>query len=289
MVAPGFLENPEVRRWLNGVEPAWTMLEFSSLNALRHEPSRSNQAIRLQPDLADLEIAGSAITANALLLLRRAAETGGLKLTATGNLSRAVVDEMFGNIRAPDYDKAELLRFQQVINEPDFLPLHFVRILTQAANLFRKYRGKLLPSPLGRRMLAAEQHGPLQALLFHVAFWHMNLAYFDRYPLDSWPQSEVGVILWSLSASAHDWLPRETLTRLCASPVIGVLESQWDFGSSAMEVRILRPLVWFGLLESRTRAKSATELVDPRQYRKAPLFDRFVKFDVQIEGSDIRH
>jgi hypothetical protein len=35
MVAPGFLENPEVRRWLNGVEPAWTMLEFKSLNALR--------------------------------------------------------------------------------------------------------------------------------------------------------------------------------------------------------------------------------------------------------------
>ena len=56
--------------------------------------------------------------------------------------------------------------------------------------------------------------------------------------------------------------------------------------TSAMEARILRPLVWFGLLESRTRAKSA---VDRRLYRKTPLFDRFVKFDVQIEGSDIRH
>jgi hypothetical protein len=138
-------------------------------------------------------------------------------------------------------------------------------------------------------MLVAERHGPLQALLFHVALWHLNLGYFDGYPLDSWPQSEVGVILWSLSASAHDWLPRETLTRLCASPVIGVLESQWDFGSSAMEARILRPLVWFGLLESRTRAKSATELVATRLYRKAPLLDRFVRFDVQIEGPDTRH
>jgi hypothetical protein len=289
MVAPGFLENPEVRRWLNGVEPAWTMLEFNSLNALRHEPSAGNHAIHLEPDLADAEICGSAVTANALILLRRAAETGGLKLTATGNLSRAVVEEMFGIIQAPDYDKAELLRFQKVINEPDLLPLHFVRILTQAARLIRTHRGKLLPTPLGRRMLAAEQLGPLQALLFHVALWHMNLAYFDGYPLDSWPQSEVGVILWSLSASAHDWLPRETLTRLCATPVIGLLESQWDFGSSAMEARILRPLVWFGLLESRTEPRSAIELVDPRLYRKAPLFDRFVKFDVQIEGRDTRH
>src|SRR3984893_16081065 len=289
MVAPGFLENPEVRRWLNGVEPAWTMLDFDSFNALHDEPSGSNRAIRLEPGLADVEISGSAVSANALLLLRRAAETGGLKLTATGNLSRAVVEEMFAIIQAPDYDKSELLRYQKVINEPDLLPLHFIRILTQAAKLSRTYRGRLVPTRLGTRMLALEQHGPLQALLFHVAFWHMNLAYFDGYPLDSWTQREVGVILWSLSASAHDWLPRETLTRLCASPVIGVLESQWDFGSSAMEARILRSLVWFGLLESRTRAKSTTELVDPRLYRKTPLFDRFVRFDVQIEGPDARH
>jgi hypothetical protein len=71
--------------------------------------------------------------------------------------------------------------------------------------------------------------------------------------------------------------------------VIGVLESQWDFGSSAMEARILRPFVWFGLLESRTEPGSATEFVERRLYRKAPLFDRFLKFDVQVEGSDIRH
>jgi len=96
MVAPGFLDNPEVRRWLNGVEPARTMLEFNSLNALRHEPSGTNHAIRLEPDLANAEISGSAVTANALLLLRQAVETGGLKLTATGNLSRALVEEMCG-------------------------------------------------------------------------------------------------------------------------------------------------------------------------------------------------
>jgi len=265
------------------------MLDFDSFNALRHEPSASNHAIRLEPDLADPEISGSAVTANALFLLRRAAETGRLKLTATGNLSRAVVEEMCRAIKCPGYDKDELFRYQKVVNEPDFLPLHFVRILTQSAKLFRTYGGKLVSTPLGRRMLAAEQHGPLQAILFHVAFWHLNLAYFDRYSLDSWPLTQVGVILWSLSASAHDWLPRETLTRLCASPVVGVLESQWDFGSSVMEARLLRPLVWFGLLESRTRARSATELVDPRHYRKAPLFDRFVKFDVQVESPDIRH
>src|SRR6266403_6084911 len=109
MIVSGFLENPEVRRWLNGVEPAWTMLEFDSLNAPRHEPSTNNHEIRLEPDLGDAEICGSAVTANALILLRRAAQAGGLKLTATGNLSRAVVEEMFGIIQAPDYDQTEVL------------------------------------------------------------------------------------------------------------------------------------------------------------------------------------
>jgi hypothetical protein len=35
MVAPGMLANPEVRQWLNGIEPAWTILVFDSFfNAL---------------------------------------------------------------------------------------------------------------------------------------------------------------------------------------------------------------------------------------------------------------
>ena len=50
----------------NGVEPAWTMLNFDSFNALHDEPSASNHAIRLEPDLANAEISGSAVMANAL-------------------------------------------------------------------------------------------------------------------------------------------------------------------------------------------------------------------------------
>src|SRR6202008_4039857 len=107
----------EVRRWLNGIEPAWTLLDFDSFSALHDEPSASNRAIRLEPNLTATEISASAVTANALFLLRRAAETGGLKLTATGNLSRAVVEDMCGIMEWPGYDKDELFGFQKVINE----------------------------------------------------------------------------------------------------------------------------------------------------------------------------
>jgi hypothetical protein len=42
MVSPRFPENFEVRRWLNGIEPAWTLLDFDSFNALHDEPSANN-------------------------------------------------------------------------------------------------------------------------------------------------------------------------------------------------------------------------------------------------------
>ena len=262
------------------------MLETESFNALHHEPSASNRAIRLEPNLSETDLSGSAVSRTALELLQRAA-TDGLKLTATGNLSRGVVAEMIEIVEWPGLDKGELFGFHKVINEPDFLPVHFVRVLAQATKLCHTRRGKLVVTRPGKSMLVPERHGILHALLFHVALWHLNLGFFDRNPIDSWPQSHTGIVLWSLSTGASDWLDPETLTRLCTIPVVGVLKSTWDLGSYAMEARILRPLVWFGLLEQRNEKRTGP--VDRRFYRKTPLFDRFLKFSVQIEGPTTRH
>jgi hypothetical protein len=102
--------------------PAWTLLDHNSFNSLHHEPSASNQMIRLEPDLNETDLSGSAVTRTARILLQRAADKGGLKLTATGNLSRAVVSEMVEIIEWPGLDKDELFQFHKVVNEPDFLP-----------------------------------------------------------------------------------------------------------------------------------------------------------------------
>ncbi len=50
-VAEDFLKDPQVRGWLDGVEPAWTLLTFESLRALRQEPSTVQTAIRIADDL----------------------------------------------------------------------------------------------------------------------------------------------------------------------------------------------------------------------------------------------
>jgi hypothetical protein len=69
--------------------------------------------------------------------------------------------------------------------------------------------------------------------------------------------------------------------------VIGVLDSDWDLGAFAMESRILRPLWWFGLLESRPEGMAG--LGEPRLYRKTPRFDLFIKCRVKIERPATRH
>jgi hypothetical protein len=200
MVAADFLQDPQVRQWLDGVEPAWTLLTFDSLRALRQEPSarpRSGSPIISVP-------MRSPAARNTFILLRQAIERGGLSLTATGNLSRVVVAVMRKLIEWPGYEQADAFRLHKVINEPDFLPLHIVRLLAEAAKLVRTQRGKLVVTPLGKSMLSEARQGSLQAILFHLAFWHVDIGYFGRGLLGSWSQTDTGVVLWSLSVCGND-------------------------------------------------------------------------------------
>ena len=196
MSGPGFpVDDSELRRWMGDVEPAWNSLAFESFNALRHEPSATNRALSLASDLSLDELNASAVARNALLLVRRASVGSGLKLTATGNLARSVVADMIDLFDWPDFDKAEEFRFHKVVNEPDFLPVFFVRHLVEVAKLVRQHRGLLKATRLGRELAEEPRVKALLAILFHVTFWHCDLSYLCRDLHGSWPQRDVGVIL----------------------------------------------------------------------------------------------
>jgi len=283
VVAPGMLQNPSVKTWLAGVEPPWTLLDQASFAALREPPSPIAGPIRLAADLTQEELRQSPVARNTLILLRAAATGPGLKVTAAGNLSRVVVAEMRHLFTWPDYDEAEAFQFHKVINEPDFLPLYFVRNMLQAGTLLRKQKGHLKVTPAGRRMMEEPNVPALQALLFHITMWHLDLH-------RGWPQQDAGIVLWSLSVAATDWEPRERLSRLCTIPIKRVLDQAWDSASFAMEAQILRPLLWFGLLEHREDDKDPRGFGTRHLYRKTTLFDRFLSFDVTLEnGGGPRH
>jgi hypothetical protein len=48
-----------------------------------------------------------------------------------------------------------------------------------------------------------------------------------------------------------------------------------------MEAKILRPLLWFGLLEYRREKIPNTQFATLNYYRKTALFERSLKFDVK--------
>ena len=284
MVNPGMLQSPSVQKWLGGVEPAWTLLDLDSFSQLRSPPAPNAGAIKLAPDLTENEFQLSAITKSTLGFLEAASETPGLKLTATGNLSRAVVADMCDIFDWPDFNKEERFRLNKVTNETDFLPLFFIRHVAQFAKLVHRRKGYMKVTTAGRSILKRRE--ALQAVLFHTAFWNMDLGDLGRGLHSGWPQGDIGVVLWSLSVAANTWQPRDRLTRLCTIPNNGVLNSTWDSGSLAMEANILRPLLWFGLLELKQEEIEGDKINRLNLYRKTPLFDRFCSFDVTLDGAD---
>lgn len=278
------LKHPRFRAWLGDVEPAWSLLDVSSLLALVNAPVRLDRPspIRLAVDFTADEVAASPAAYHMLKLLRLADAADGLKLTASGNLTRAVVADFATVLDWPDFDLAFVQGLCKVINEADVQPLQFLRLVAMRCGFLRKTRGRLVLTKAGRQMLAPGSPAALQAIVFHAAFWRTNLAFFDGAPLPEWPQSHVGVVLWSLAAAANSWQSDDRLVRLCAIPDDDVIDAPERFASFALAARVLRTLLWFGLMErgeaGRDRRPPGAEL-----FRKTPLYDRFIGFKVRLE------
>ena len=57
----------------------------------------------------------------------------------------------------------------------------------------------------------------------------------------------------------------------------------WDGSAYAMQARILRPLLWFGLLEYRSEKDPDSRFAARQYYRKSAIFDRLLAFDVKMD------
>ncbi len=218
-------------------------------------------------DLASDDAGRSAVARNTQVLLDAAAKGPGLKLTATGNLAPSVVAEAF---TWPGFDKSHEFRHHKVANEPDYLPLFFTWHIAEGTKCLRKYKDHLKLTQSGRRGLDPANAGALQAVLFNTTFWQLSLSYLARGLHGAWPQNNAGLLLWCLSVAADDWQTQTRLTRLCTIPINGVLEATWDTGATTMEARILRPLVWFGLMETRPENAEGPRWQATYLYRKTP-------------------
>lgn len=268
------------------IPPAWAHLQPASLKALLEPPGRVPQAVRLTPHNVPVEAALQVpMVVAARLLLALAVEKNGLVLTPAGALKRVDVRHVFDRTEWPGYDRATTLAVNKVINEDDAHGVLFTRIALQAAGLLRKRLGILKASKAAKAMLAPEAAPALLAALFEAVFWKVNLQDFDRNPVDFWPQHHMGVVLWSLSVTAHGWSSAAELMPACT--IMDTLDEvqRPDLPEYAMVSRVLRPLTWLGLLESRKQKRPSGWGFD-EDFRTAPLFGQLMGFEVTMKGAE---
>ena len=278
-------ETLEVSDWPGGLTPVWSLLEPPSAQALRSEPSSENGALRFASDVEDEALAQSVMVRNALVMLE---EMGGNETmwisSSSGCLMKKCVTTLRGLISWPGLEGTEHFRKDKTYREQDVGELHLLRLLLERAGLIRSGGLWFEVTPLGRAMLEPGRRGMLQAILFRHAFWDMDLSRFVRvHPRGLpgwWPQGEIGVILWGLSAMAEDWQNAATLAALCSIPDDEMPETRGWSASTMFVWRILWPLRWFGLLEYR----GPEETLDVA-WRKSVLFDRFLSFDVRLSDT----
>lgn len=271
---------------MTSIPPAWAHLEPTSIKALLEPPGRLPKALRITPYDVPVEAALAApMVVAARLLLELAVRQGGLVLTPAGFLKRADVWHVFDQTEWPGYDNAETLRMSKVINEQDAYGVLFTRIALEVAGLLRKRAGVLKATRVAKSMLADEAAPALLGELFQAVFWRMNLQDFDRNPLEFWPQHHAGLVLWCLSVTAHKWSSAEYLAPLCTIMATIIDPVAHDLPGFAMATRVLQPLTWLGLMESR-KQKRVSGWGDNEDFRKTPLFDQLLNFRVEMLGEE---
>ena len=271
----------EMADWPGGVEPVWTLLEPESARALRAEPAADNPALRLATDLPDEAFGESAFVRNALIALELIANEFLPRFTEKGHFGRDMVASMREAMTWPGMEATEQFRTGKALREGDVWELHLLHRLMELAGLMdgRAFLGQL--TPLGHEMREPGRRGALQALLFRHLFWRADLSEFvETFPRGlpgRWPQDDIGVILWGLSNVAGEWQSVDTLRALTAVRDDAVAKMHWNAEGTMFVGRVLGPLRWFGLLEYRGPPETFEV-----GWRKTPLFDRFLSFDVRL-------
>ncbi len=230
-------------------------------------------------DLPTAEIVTNSIVPNARILMAQL-DGIGAKLTAKGNLNRKLVETLVDRFDWLGVDAAEVRRFNKVVNEEDYIPAMYLHAVLKLAGLARTEKGFLKLTKKGRSLLAEDAAGQLQSVLFRTTFARYNPAYLDRYDLPEFFAPQIGLILFLISQCCDDWRPADALMRSVSLPIDEAQNARYpDMVVSAFEVRVLRYLRWFGLMEQQ-RPAANHEWRQPRLYRKTKLFDRVLTFQL---------
>ncbi len=233
--------------------------------------------------LADLDKSELFVSVRTMLLA--VVERGGVKATASKNLTRRFVSEMM-EILLTEEQREEIYKYRKTINEKDVWPVHDARVVAQVAGMLRLNKGKFVVPAKWTSLLTPERAGELFMRLFKKHFTKSNLAYFDNFPEVRSIQSCVGYTFYRLGIVATDWHDVEDLPVATLLPAVRIdIEDQFG-GHPFVTVnrlyvwRILMPLIRWGLLEGRYEHRESKHVKSLVSIRPTPLYGKFFCFHV---------
>jgi len=261
----------------NGSVPLWCLLTTSSFAGLLSHRQLPSAISITTPDFLS---GNSHFLELVQLLLTRAIEEEGLKMTASGWLSRADVAALFEDMNWNIYERALIRSVNKVLDETDVTPIHAARKIAQNAGLLRRKGNRLYSTKKAQKMDQRE----LFRAVFESMFWRTNLSELDGVQLQGWPQDHAGVVLWSISVSAERWIEPEALMKLVTMtrPVLDRFSRSALL--SAFVLRILRPLVWLDMIEADRGDELLPTSLRQSPFRKTKLFDQSLHFNVGMHG-----
>jgi hypothetical protein len=258
------------------LEPIWSHLDADSFSGLMGE-RRLPAAVRIVKGEA-VAPADSPLLGVADTILARARKQDGLRLTASGFLGLDEVKAIFETVPWDETEKDMIRAVCRVIHERDFTALRFARMALQEAGLLRRRKGRLLPRK------GSPDASSLFPEIVSSTFWGVDLAGLDGVPLSHWPQGHVGLTLWAISACGLQWTAQRDLMALTTFPCRTLDRVDGETMMSAFQLRVLRPLVWLGLMEME-HPWNFSARGEPR-VRKSSHYDRVFQFAVGMRDPE---
>jgi hypothetical protein len=239
--------------------------------------SRVAPFILLNESLGQADLVGSPMCINGMKVLQSASAVSGIPLTKSGAFYRKFVTWAAEEFRWPGHEVEKLYVVNRVLNEPDFFPLATIHELLIGARLLRHYGGKGVATKAGKAMLG--DFGGLQAELFETYFLALDHGAYDRFPMEH-DEPDIAHCLGIVHSRLDDWVSTGELAGWCM-PLDLIRSSRFSpvhDASYYMVFRLVRPLLWLGMVEEQEVAEKGRISIEDRRYRKTPLFDRLVSF-----------
>lgn len=276
--ADSYNQTPQAE--LHGYSPAMC-------HALRYPWNTPGSPIQFNPDLPLEKLGGAQTFQQIRMLLLAVSDADGVKATASGNFNRKFVEAMVRPLL--DAEKQEfLLRYNKVLNEPDFRQLHEARIVAGIAGMLTKRKGIIRVTRKHQFLLEDSQAGALYTRLFDAYFHKFNIGYSYRYGIDvDWIQHEVDFVLYPLYSKARRWMDVESLPSEILHPMVmeklqTALSEQRFLEAANVVVRyFVCPLHSWGLLDIEWSDEQ--HFPSPKKVRRNPLFRQFIQFDEAAE------